>query len=340
MKYPSLKRLSLDGYSFDGLYAREEEDMADPNTVTDVVLYEDEWDAYEAQWSHNAYVDRWNEEKMRDWEVAGGKPKTNLDMWIEKMDWSQLEELSINTARSEMVDVETLLPQRVKGLKALSLDSLPFIRGLREHQLDKLVWVGKTRAGQLTEILELQGRSLKSLEYRCHEKTCVTWPEHVNVSALPVLAPELQHVSINLPRHNGTWPFEELRTLAAMPALKTADLFFQMQPECLLYGQYLGRYHRCGNAYREWRDESWATGSCREDNRFASPMLDSRTALEIFTFMRAHKFGEELTKVTFETGYWLGPYDGPLRGDEFLDDRRTMIICDAVDGREGCEERR
>jgi hypothetical protein len=86
-------------------------------------------------------------------------------MWIEAMDWSQLEELSINAARSEMVDVGAQLPQRLTNLKTLYLDSLPFVQGPREYQLEKLVWVSKTEAGQLDEIIELQGQNLKSLGY-------------------------------------------------------------------------------------------------------------------------------------------------------------------------------
>jgi hypothetical protein len=59
-RYPPLKRLTLDGYSFGGLWERIEEERIDPDDVTDVKLYEDEWDGYEPLWPANQYVDERN----------------------------------------------------------------------------------------------------------------------------------------------------------------------------------------------------------------------------------------------------------------------------------------
>jgi hypothetical protein len=47
----------------------------------------------------------------------------------------------------------------------------------------------------------------------------------------------------------------------------------------------------------------------------------------MFEYMRYHKVGAELESVTFKAGDWTGPYDGPLRLEGFLDDRRVMVTC-------------
>ncbi|EUC27075.1 hypothetical protein COCCADRAFT_112634 [Bipolaris zeicola 26-R-13] len=331
-KYPPLKRLILDGYSFGGIWERKEEE----EQGTDLKLYEDEWDDYEARWSPNAYIDEknaWVEEKQ----ARDGESKTNLDMWIEAMDWSQLKELSINTRRSEMAEVASKLPQQLISLESLHLNSPAFIQGLKEHTVKNLKWVGQTKKGQLEHILQLQGKSLQSAEYRCGEAVCSDWPQHVNLSAIGELAPQLQHISLNMPRVNGTWPLKELESLASIPSLTSMELYFRLQSDCELYGQYLGRCHRCGKAYREWKHENWETGHCLGEQRYASPLLNSTTAQEMFTYLRLNKVGAELREITFKAGDWAGPYDGPLRLDMFLDGKWVKVTCKADSGGDLCD---
>ncbi|KAF3050592.1 hypothetical protein E8E11_008676 [Didymella keratinophila] len=338
-KYPPLKRLKLDGYSFGGLWERVEEEAVDPKDVTDVKLYEDEWDDYDALWPANQYTDERNARVQEAWE-RDGKSKTNLDMWIEVMNWSQLEELSINNERSEMAEVASKLPQRLTALRSLHLNSFTFIQGLKEHALEKLKWVGKTKKGQLEQILHLQGKSLKSVEYRCDEASCSDLPQHVDVPAIAELAPHLQHISLNMPRVNGTWPLNDLKALASIPSLTSAELYFRLQSDCELYGQYLSGCFRCGNAWREWRDESWNPGGCRGDLRYASPYLNTTTAQEMFAYLRTNKLGAKLEEVTFKAGDWTGPYDGPLRSGGFLDGQRVMITCKSDADQNVCETMR
>jgi hypothetical protein len=42
--------------------------------------YEDEWDEFDEYRAQNAGVDWTNEKKIREWQGAGGKSKTNFDM--------------------------------------------------------------------------------------------------------------------------------------------------------------------------------------------------------------------------------------------------------------------
>src|SRR5690242_2484710 len=78
-KFPPLKRLRLDGYSFGGLLERVEEDPVDPREVTGLILYDDEWGDY-GHWDPNEWIDSENARIKKEWE-RDGKPKTNLDMW-------------------------------------------------------------------------------------------------------------------------------------------------------------------------------------------------------------------------------------------------------------------
>lgn len=335
-RYPPLKRLNLDGYYFGGLRARIEEEAVDPSEVTEIKLYEDEWNDHDPIRSINQYIDERNADFLKSWE-RDGKPKTNLDMWLEAMDWSQLEELSINTARSEMAEVASKLPQRLTSLKTLDLNSFPFITGLKNHTLEKLTWVGRTRPAQLEQILDLQGQSLTSVEYRCDESLCPDWPQHVNVSAIADLAPHLQHISLNMPRINSTWPYQHLKALARIPTLTSAELVFGLISDCEVYAQYLGRCFRCGNAWREWREEIRETGHCQGDQRYAAPLLNATTAQDMFKYLRSSKLGAELKEVTFKAGDWTGPYEGPLRVEYFPYGEQVMIVCRSDAGRDVCE---
>jgi hypothetical protein len=162
----------------------------------------------------------------------------------------------------------------------------------------------------------------------------------VNVSILLILTPGLQHISINLPRDDGSRPWEKLKSLTGMPELTTASFYFRLQSDCNMYGHSLGRCRRCGNGWQEFEEESWFTGSCEGLNQFASPLLDSSAALEMLTFMRANNVGEELKEIIFRAGDWVGPYDGPLPVEWFIDDRRITVNCSVVEGRDVCEEQK
>ncbi|EMD97559.1 hypothetical protein COCC4DRAFT_33955 [Bipolaris maydis ATCC 48331] len=332
-KYPPLERLILDGYSFGGLWERKEE-QEEP---ADLKLYGDEWDDYEAHWNPNEYIDEKNA-RVEEERARSGESKTNLDMWIEAMDWSQLKELSINTRRSEMAEASSKLPQLLISLKSLNLTSLAFIRGLKEHTLKNLKWVGRTKKGQLEHILQLQGKSLRSVEYRCNEASCSDWPQHVNISTIGELAPQLQHISLNMPRVNGTWPLKELETLASIPSLTSMELYFRLQSDCELYGQYLSNCYSCGNAYREWKHENWKTGHCQGEKRYASPLLNSTTVQEMFAYLRFNKVGAELKEITFKAGDWGELYDGPLRLERFLDGKRVKIVCKSDSRNNTCDQ--
>lgn len=323
-KYPPLKSLKLDGYRFGGLYVGQEEQEFERGYCMGPVG-KSEWEK-SYLWDHvNEWRDETNTRLMREWKEQGEKPETNLDVWLEAMDWSQLEELSINTRRTEMLDAVIELPKRLSSLKHLYLDSLPFIEGLKNHTLETLRWIGTTRPGYLDTILSQQGQSLRSLDYRCNELSCPYWPDHINITTLPLLAARLEHIGINLPRNsNGTWPLAHLSALAHMPSLTSADLYFRMQMPCK--GNILGNGHpNCGRPRQ----------SCYATESFVTPYLNATTAAYMFSYLRSENTSKNLTSVTFHTGDWEDYFPGMI--EPFIADRRSAVYCSVKEGREVCE---
>lgn len=277
--YPTLKSLRLDGFKFGGEWIEEQMDGSTQF-------------ASEYMHASHDYMDKWTKEssweplqirnKTEQQSLGCEKPhmKRNPEMWLDAIDWSQLEELSINTARSEMGHLTVALPGRLSVLKKLHTNSLPFIKGLRNATLEKLVWIGPTSPGQLETILVHQ-RNLKRLEYRCDESTCSGWPLHVNVSSLPNLGEKLEHIAISLPRIKTwlpsgplTWPFERLKSIASMSSLKSAGLYFRMQSLCSAFREYLLSCRDCGPAWRAFNDLSWSTEYCLFRDQYETPLLN------------------------------------------------------------------
>lgn len=323
-RYPPLKSLKLDGYEFGGLtVAREKEELSSELCMgpADKLAWEKgSWWVEMDEWSNKS-----NEKLMKRWATEGGKPKTNLDLWIEAMDWSQLEELSIDTFRTQMADAIVELPWRLTSLKRLVVDSLPFIEGLKNNTLESLRWIGTTRPRYLDAILSQQGQSLKSLTYRCNELLCPYWPDNINITTLPLLASSLEHIGINLPRNsNGTWPLAHLSAIARMPSLTSADLYFQMQAPCR--ENLLGPNHpNC--ALLDTR--------CYPTESFMTPYLNATTAAEMFSFLRSESPSRSLTSVTFRTGDWGEPFSSMI--EPYIAHRRSAVYCSVKQGVEVCE---
>ncbi|KAL1602957.1 hypothetical protein SLS59_004612 [Nothophoma quercina] len=305
------------------------------------------WDGREPWGDANYWVDKKNSELRRQWAEEGGKPETNLDKWLEIMDWSQLEELSINTGRTPMADAISKMPQRLTSLKALHLDTLPFITSLNNHTLKALKWIGTTHIGDFDTILSHQGQNLTSLEYRCNERSCPTWPSHVPLTTLqflPHLAPNIKSIAINLPRNaNNTWPLAHLSALANHPSLTHLDLYFRLQSECKAKEALLGYAHtNCNDAYTKYK--SWMRSNCRLGDAFySSPRLSASSALSMFSFLRSENTSKNLTSVTFRAGDW-GAYENNFWGADmwpngpwFISHRRSAVYCRIDGGREVCE---
>ncbi|KAJ4314136.1 hypothetical protein N0V94_006595, partial [Neodidymelliopsis sp. IMI 364377] len=338
--------LRLDGYSFGSRWFQEQtedekEIYGSTPFSTGYMSQQYDWvDGFSDECDYEALRVR-NTVKQQTNEHGTLEQKTNLLRWLDVMDWSQLEELSIVNKRSEMDHVTAKLPQRLTALKTLHINSLPFVKNLQNHTLVKLVWIGSTSPGQLDTILAHQ-KNLKSLEYRCDEPTCSGWSLHTNITLLSILGSKLEHIAINLPRlklpsEPLVWPFEHLKSIASIHSLRTADLYFRMRSECSVFREYLASCRECGPAGTAFEDLSWSTEYCLFRDQFETPLLNQTTALKMFSYLRSHKVGKTLEKVNFKTGDWNAPWDGRMRMPSVVDGLRSLVVCNVDNGQEVCK---
>lgn len=337
-RYPALRRLRLDGYVFGGPLVEAGEEPRE-----EVVQFMKEEDFDGEEWEKHVRSLRLGREKEQGERLAlAESTKTNLELWLQAMDWSKLEELSINWEENPEADVLRELPKRLTGLKALEITSVAFIQGLRNNSLTHLKWVGPTRHGELATILAHQGHSLQSLEYRCEELDCPTFPSHFNIPSLTTLAPNLQHLSINLPRSNAHWPWDTLANLSRLPHLHTLTLYFRMQSACnareALLAQTPGTarllYAAGPLPASDWRPALPRT-PCSGPSRYQNPYLNHTAAASMFSFLRRHKRGAELTDVTFLAGDF-NPEFLHEHWEEHMAERRARVTCGVVDRAEVC----
>ncbi|KAJ4322244.1 hypothetical protein N0V94_002474 [Neodidymelliopsis sp. IMI 364377] len=316
-RFPALKRLRLDGYQFGGPW------VDDPACELDVELQD--------KCMQNRTAAEELVQKQRNERIEKENGTTNLAQWLKAMDWGELEELAINWARNPEMSVVEELPKdgRLKSLKKLEITNAVFIEALDYNTLTDLKWLGRTQPGELPSILAHQGQSLQSLEYRCDELACPDFPSTFNISVLPTLAPQLQHLSINLPR-NGSWPLKDLDAIASLPHLQTLNLYFRMQSDC----------HTRDEAQRTvQKQQNWHRFHpvCSGPASYSSPYVNRSTATAMFVYLRAHKKGAQLQSTTFYTGDWSNPYDPHSRIHPYMAHRRSQVQCTVDQGGETCK---
>jgi hypothetical protein len=304
VQYPALKKLVLDGYRFGGPWFEEPSDA--PKVYA---------------WDTCVYPPLELETLVQDLRRKSTQidNRTNLAYSLDILAWERLEDLSINWARNpEQILIKQLARKsRLKNLKNLDITSLEFIEALDNNTLSELRWVGPTAEGTLESILAHQGQSLRKLEYRCDEVTCPEFPRTFNFRSLPVGAPKLEHISINVPR-NGTLPFDDLIELASMPNLQSADLYFRMQSDCHAKEEALGIVPD-----HIWSEEEDVSESCRGAARYQLPYVNWTTAEIVYDFMRDHKQGNMLKNITL----WAGDWRQSRQGRSFMDWRRARATC-------------
>jgi hypothetical protein len=316
-KYPALKRLVLDGYRFGGSWVEEPQEGPKVGGMNTHITSKGG--------TPEDYALVQNLRRERTQQTA----HTSLRAWLKAMDWEQLEELSINWARNpERVLVQELAGSgRLKNLKSLNITSLDFVEALDNNTLTQLRWVGRTAEGDLESILSHQGQSLRNLEYRCDEAVCPDFLKLFNLSTLPALAPNLEHIGINIPR-NGSLPVDDLRALASMPNLQTADLFFRMQSDCHAKEEALGIAPD-----RNWFPENDKSESCNGTARYQLPWVNRTTGEDVFNIIRDHKQGKEMRNVTLWSGDWTpGWGKHPI-----LSYQRARVACTVDNNRVICD---
>ncbi|EQB56657.1 hypothetical protein CGLO_03321 [Colletotrichum gloeosporioides Cg-14] len=303
-KYLSaIRDLSLDGYNFDDF---------ESNYIS---LHG--WD-HTLQWitSGNAF-------KFLKWRLLprDQRAKTNLELWLEAMDFSQLQSLSIrcDSCRDSSVDlIAKLLAPKLPSLQSLSVNGpemLDFILAIPAGSLYQFTWIKPQYSEEtLRLILEHHGSSLTGLEWRSAETLYRARP----LLPMPILrdignlAPRLKALTIDLNRHNTSWPLDDMATLMkSIPGtLAHLTVYFEMASE-----------------YRRQKNDFDWDGRGEAIEEFAQPLLNSTTARELARFLQDHG-GQSLEQVKFFAGDWERDWGEPLQFTDWLHQRRAWIHCD------------
>jgi hypothetical protein len=271
------------------------------------------------------------------------RKKTNLDLWLDAMDFSSLQTLALSDIRaSEKAYFFTKTAPHLTSLKHLEIDrgpvnpTLDFLQTLANHNisLSHLRWIdlhpsdfSNTNSSIISTILATHGSSLHHLDLHTVETLHQPSPA-ILVSQLNTLQrlPNLSHLSLNLPR-NQTWPFlDMLASLSSIPSLTTLDLWLDLASECRR--QLPDRGHR---DYGHLTGDNPTLGTwlaeCTGSNQYLLPYLNETTATEVFNFLRQNKVGMPLTNVTFWAGDWSRPWDGSLYSPPWIEHRQAKVVC-------------
>jgi hypothetical protein len=305
-KYPNLTSLRLEGYHFGD---RGEHFEPQEGVFT--------------KW-RNKFMSVVRMERTKQGLIRPVPNKTHLDLFMDALDFSAIQDLALDKITPEML---TKLPPALTSLRALESTNSTFIAAL-PHSLTNLTWIStwSTPTTNLSALL-LVHPSLEHLDFRTPELVSRgPFAADFDAAILPLLAPNLTHVSLNVPR-NGTWPLETLRTLASLPKLRSAHLYTNLQSACA--------QQRPEQYTQEWLD--WRKGegaACVHEEQFQKPWVDGAAAQEVWEYMRSEKKGDELAEVTIFVGDWTRAFDGPLYFPDWLERKRSKVVC-TVD--KGCE---
>ena len=324
-KYPPLTRLRLEGYA-----------------AGDKPFDEVSWSANSKRRSYTPWYENVGNyilsgNMWREWTYRQipreQREKNNIELWLDAMDWSRVEELALlDCSGSRMDPILTSTPSVLTGLRRLELEcgpqggALQFVQKLQNNSLTHLVWTGSLNSTLPSMIEKCQGSSLQHLDVHRVEADGV---ESLAFSASDLeplqRMPNLTHLSLNVAR-NGTWPLETLSAISEIPSLRTADLWLDIASTC--------RKKMADVLYPETKSTE-----CAGEDQYRLPFINETTTLEVFKYMRANKVGNELSNVTFWGGDWTRPWDGPLYFPPWIENKRTKVVCTAKDGQEaGGEE--
>ncbi|SPO07024.1 uncharacterized protein DNG_09718 [Cephalotrichum gorgonifer] len=318
-RYPSSPEvLSLEGYHF---HESQWEEVRPPpfsrgDWLLDSISYYLNWIISGRAWMWA----KWNIFPDEQWR------KTNLDLWVDAMDFSRIRELTLSdwmkhdNERAKLL--VSRLPPRLPALRSLAVSgswATDLISSLPDNSLRHLSWISSNQTGDsLVDILQHHSTSLESLEWRTPETLArvreALSPDQIRSVAAAV--PSLKHLTLDLNR-NGTWPFAELEAIVtSFPRLTNLTVYLEMASECR---------RQAPPDYQPQRGYDHRT--CEGPDEFAQPLLDAEAAEELFGFVAGKKVGEGLEEMHFRAGDWLRPWDGPLYFQDWLDGRKSWATC-------------
>ncbi|KAK7934920.1 hypothetical protein PG985_000415 [Apiospora marii] len=317
--YPTLKSLKLEGYRFN------QNEWADLQPKDKDYIW----------WVQSGRFRRW----LKLWWSISRERRhlTNLELWLEAMDWGALEHLEFGEGVSTyFVDVGARhLTSRLKDLAVgaggrgsrdpaarLFTTALP-----REVRLERLAWADpRWDPAALGPILDRHGASLRRLELWSHEPWYPGEAEAeaaLNASQVQRIAegaPSLEHLSLKVYRSgdDDNWPWEVFEAVASVPRLASADVWLDLAADCM---RGVPAYGPGGLLWPERK-------RCKAGEEYRRPFLNLTSASDIFRFMREKKAGPVvLERATFWVGDWERPWDGPIYDGSWIEGRNARVDC-------------
>lgn len=276
--------------------------------------------------------------------------KTNLELWLDAMDFSRIHTLHLNSTDHIPEQVTRLLPSKLTSLQTLLVEGSQagdFILQLPRSSLRDLTWrnyqAGRCPNGyqlyhddcpvpptaSLDAVLLHLGERLESLDLRGDEEDQMPVPPvplHV-LQRLGTLGPGLKRLTIPLRRteekKRDRWPWEELKAVAeSLPELTDLTIHFELTTKCQREPAFPGQIRLT---------------VCDRPDQFARPVLDENSVHELSEFLARHKAGKRLARVIFKAGDWSREHEKPEWEKYQLDGKRVWAVCvpDERTGEEG-----
>lgn len=344
---PALESITLQNYDFDQV---EWDSIVPPKEF--VAPTENDttgsWLAPWKVWFHLGRAEKWFDARNLPKEQ---REKTNLELWLDQMDWTKLKSLTIlegyDTPQGEAFYER--LPNMVPALESLAVEGpwwdeedIPghtieygtrsttdvrrardFILAFPENSLKSLSWrkSGLYNGSDFLDILERFGQGLTSLEWRDVEREDSRRPVFTpaQLREIGTYTPNLESLTIDINR-DGNWPLEELSAVAeSFPKLKNLTVYLEIASQC----------------YRD-QDNSYRGSYCRVKDcwgwdQFQRPLLDEEDATTLFNLLRDKKVGDELTSATFRAGDWESTGLDMWDVDTFLHMRKAFVDCSVLE---------
>lgn len=311
-RYPALTSLVLEGYRFN---QSEWEDAKPPGRYDEIL----EWLNFGGL---QKYVPLWLDTPVER------RHLTNLELWLEAMDWSRLESLAIRKGVEDyFVD---LAGPRLTGLKNLTIESgwrnneaaIPrFLKALPDSvQLETLAWLDVTGYDGLTEVLERHCGSLKRLRLFSWVPTGSNALTKEQLDMLVEKCPSLEQISLVFDR-NGAWPWERFATLSRMPSLASVEIWLELPNDGM---RGVTNYMRRQPDQRHYGEQP-----------YREPRLSARSANQIFRFFQEQRRSQDLAplqNLSFYIGDWSRPWDGPIYDPIWFEGVKSKYECTVIKG--------
>ncbi|KAK4449714.1 hypothetical protein QBC34DRAFT_438139 [Podospora aff. communis PSN243] len=289
---------------------------------------------------------RWQSSTIPRWK---GETKSNFELWLDAMDFSQVHTLHLNSSMVISPESARLLAATLPRLETLIVDgheSRDFLLNLPPNSLKHLTWNNMHVSNiprwfhqkiSLIPIFQHHGASLLSLALHADETPRHSPPSLAtdDIQQLAILAPNLENLTLNLGRHKPKgyndviWPWDTLKLIATgFPELTHLTVYFPLASPC-----------RRANSWRA------VAPGCEGVKQYWKPILTVRAAREMAEYLARHKKGRKLEAVTVRSGDWEEGYKKTLGWAKFgrqegekrvwFDGKKIWVHCVLEEGEEG-----